>query len=230
VCRKWSEPDQGIWEIRSGQRHHTVSKALCWVALDRLVSLHEEGHLRAPVDQFAAARDEIRSVIEAQGYNPELGSYVTAFDAQDVDASLLLLGLYGYADPKSPEMIGTCRYVHTRLGRGSQLYRYLHTDDGLPPGEGTFGIAGFWAVECRGLGCDVAGAEEAFQAMCRTANDVGLFSEEYDPESGAALGNFPQAFTHIGLINAALTLSAAKQGHERDEDLEAEQPVGREEL
>jgi GH15 family glucan-1,4-alpha-glucosidase len=227
VCRTWQDPDEGIWEVRSGRRHHTFSKAMCWVALDRLVGLHEDGHLRAPVAEFAAARDEIRSAIEARGYREDVGSYVTAFDEPDVDASLLLLGLYGYADPKSPRMLGTCRYVHARLGRDGQLYRYLGIDDGLPPGEGTFGIAGFWAVECRALGGDVAGAERAFETMCRTGNDVGLFSEEYDPDRGLALGNFPQAFTHIGLINAALTLTAAGHGRGRDEEIEAEQPVGK---
>ncbi|MCC7241507.1 MAG: glycoside hydrolase family 15 protein [Acidobacteria bacterium] len=214
VVRRWREPDEGIWEIRSGRRHHTFSKAMCWVALDRLLALHAGGHVRGAVGHFEREREAIRAEIETRGYNAALDSYVATFDGGDVDASLLLLGLYRYADPQSARMRSTFSRVHERLGRNAMMYRYLDTDDGLPPGEGAFGIAGFWAVECRALGGDVAGARRDFEALCGRANDVGLFAEEYDPDTGAALGNFPQAFTHVGLINAALTLAACEPGRE----------------
>jgi GH15 family glucan-1,4-alpha-glucosidase len=209
VCRRWREPDEGIWEVRNGRRHHTYSKAMCWVALDRLLRLHAEGHLRAPVELFARERDEIRAEIEARGYNVHVGSYVSVFDGEELDASLLLLARYGYTDPRSPRMLSTCRQVHERLGTNGLLYRYLDSDDGLPPGEGAFGIASFWAVECRCRQGDVDGAVQAFEHLCSRANDVGLFAEEIDPATGAQLGNFPQAFTHVGLIDAALMLAEA---------------------
>ena len=209
VCRRWREPDEGIWEIRGGRRHHTLSKAMAWLALDRLLTLHREGRLRAPVREFEAARRDIRDVVERDGYDARLGSYVDVLGGGDVDASLLLLGLHGYADPGSPRMRGTHARILERLGAGGLLYRY-RSDDGLPPGEGAFGICSFWSVELRALEGDVDGATSAFEHVLSFANDVGLFAEEIDPSTGAALGNFPQAFTHVGLIGAALTLHASR--------------------
>jgi GH15 family glucan-1,4-alpha-glucosidase len=214
VCRRWREPDDGIWEVRSGRRHHTHSKAMCWVALDRVIRLHEGGHLRAPVRalrEFQRERDLIRAEVEARGYRADLGSYVSVLDGHELDASLLLLARYGYVEPTSPRMVGTCARIHERLGTNGLLYRYLD-EDGLPPGEGAFGIAGFWGVDCRVRQGDVAGAEAVFAHLCRLGNDLGLFAEEIEPATGAPLGNFPQAFTHVGLIDAALTLAAAT-GH-----------------
>jgi GH15 family glucan-1,4-alpha-glucosidase len=206
VCRRWREPDEGIWEIRSGRRHHTFSKAMCWVALDRLLKLHSGGHVQAPAARFVTARDAIRAEIEKRGYSPRLGSYVSTFDSEDLDASLLLLALYGYAAPEDHRIRATCTRIYEQLGDGPLLYRYRHTDDGLSGDEGAFGICSFWGVESRALMGDIQGATDAFEAICRHANDVGLFGEEIDPATGAALGNFPQAFTHVGLISAALTL------------------------
>ena len=206
VCRRWREPDEGIWEGRAGRFHHTHSKVLCWVTLDRLIALHDTGRLRVDRDRFRSERDAIRTAIEARGYNPRLDSYTRLFDGDDLDASLLTLPLYGYHEGTHPRMRATCQRVHERLARDGLVYRY-QTDDGLPPGEGAFGICSFWAVECRARGGDVEGATEAFERLLACANDVGLLGEEIDPETGAALGNFPQAFTHVGLINAALTLA-----------------------
>lgn len=211
VCRRWREPDEGIWEVRGGRRHHTYSKAMCWVALDRLLKLHETGHLRAPTAQCAAEREAIRTEIEARGYNRQLESYVSVLDGDQVDASLLLLSRYGYVAPTAPRMVSTCARLHQRLGRNGLLYRYLD-DDGLPPGEGAFGICSFWSVECRARQGMVADAVADFEHLLSLANDVGLFAEEIDPETGALLGNVPQAFTHVGLIDAALTL-ADRTGH-----------------
>lgn len=205
ACKRWREPDEGIWEIRAGRRHHTYSKAMCWVALDRLLRLHESGHLKAPIEMFTLVRDEIRGVVEARGYDAQLGSYVSVLGGDRVDASLLLLGIFGYAEPGGERMRGTCLRVYEQLAKGPLLYRYSD-DDGMPPGEGAFGIASFWGVEVRARQGDVAGAREDFEHLCGCANDVGLFAEEIDPQTGASLGNFPQAFTHVGLISAALAL------------------------
>jgi GH15 family glucan-1,4-alpha-glucosidase len=206
VCQRWRQPDDGIWERRTPRRQHTHSKAMCWLALDRLVKLHEAGHLRVPVEQFRAERDAIRALVEARGYNTRLSTYVSVLDGDEVDASLLALALHDYADPGSARMRSTCARVRERLGVDGLLYRYTE-DDGLPPGEGAFGICGFWDVECRALQGDHRGALRQFEGLLRTANDVGLLAEETDPATGAALGNFPQGLTHVGLINAALSLS-----------------------
>jgi GH15 family glucan-1,4-alpha-glucosidase len=208
VCRRWREPDEGIWEVRSERKQHTYSKVMCWVALDRLLRLHAAGRLRVPAERFAREQAAIRDQIEEQGFDPGLGSYVSVLRGTAVDASLLQLGRCGYADPASPRMLGTLATVQARLGRNGLLYRYL-TDDGLPPGEGAFGICSFWAVTAQALAGDRDGACKTFELLLGYENDVGLFAEEVDPESGAALGNFPQAFTHVGLIDAALTLAGA---------------------
>jgi len=215
VCRRWREPDAGIWELRFDQRHHTYSKVMCWVALDRLLRLSESGRIRVPVAQFAEARREIARQIEQRGFNTRLGSYVSVFDGADVDASLLHLGRCGYADPTSARMRGTLDVIEARLGRNGLLFRYPADSDGLPPGEGAFGLASFWAVTAKAIAGDVDGATAAFERMLSFANDVGLFAEEIDADSGAALGNFPQTITHVGLVYAALTLAAARSGQAR---------------
>jgi GH15 family glucan-1,4-alpha-glucosidase len=208
VCRRWREPDEGIWEGRAGRFHHTHSKVLCWVALDRLIGMHEAGRLKLPVDALRRQRRALRAEIESRGYNPRLQSYTRTFDGDELDASLLVLPMYGYIDGRHPRMRSTCARIRERLGHNGLIYRYAtRTNDGLPPGEGAFGICSFWAVECLARGGDIAGATRAFEHLLSYANDVGLFAEEIDPATGAALGNFPQAFTHVGLINAALTLA-----------------------
>jgi GH15 family glucan-1,4-alpha-glucosidase len=205
VIRRWQEADEGIWEPRSGRSHHTASKALCWIAIDRLLRLHQRGQLRLDADELRRTRSAIRVAIEERGYSERMGSYVSVFDGEEVDASLLLLGLHGYADPASPRMRNTHAVIRERLGAGGLLYR-------LPPPpepqrrEGAFGICCFWTVELRALEGARGEATAEFERLLACANDVGLYGEEIDPVSGEALGNFPQAFTHIGLINAALAL------------------------
>jgi GH15 family glucan-1,4-alpha-glucosidase len=207
VCRRWREPDDGIWERRAERRHHTHSKAMCWVALDRLLKLHESGHVRVPVAAFERHREAIRSDIERFGFNQHLDSYVSTFGGDEVDASLLVLSLHGYIEAAHPRMKATCRRIRQHLGADSLLYRYRE-NDGLPAGEGAFGICGFWEVQNLVLQGRRGDAVRQFEALLTFANDLGLYSEESDPVSHDALGNFPQALTHIGLINAALELSA----------------------
>jgi GH15 family glucan-1,4-alpha-glucosidase len=174
--------------------------------------MHEAGRLAISVDLFRAQRDAIRNAIETHGYNTQLGSYTRTFDGNELDASLLTLPLYDYVSATHPRMRSTCLRIHEQLARGSLLYRYETgtSDDGLPSGEGTFGICSFWGVECMARAGDIAGATRTFEELLAYANDVGLLAEEIDPDTGAALGNFPQAFTHVGLINAALTLAECR--------------------
>jgi GH15 family glucan-1,4-alpha-glucosidase len=215
VCTRWMEPDEGIWEPRGGRRHNTYSKAMCWVALERLCGLHDHGHLRAPVARYRDEQEAIRTAIETRGYDEALGSYTATLDGHAVDASLLLLARYGYGDPTSARMAGTLERVTADLGTDGLLYRYRDTDDGLPGHEGAFGICSFWAVSQMAQAGEYDRSARAFEHMLLFANDVGLFAEEIDPKSGAALGNFPQAFTHVGLIDAALQLAHERGTHRR---------------
>ncbi|HEX5473061.1 MAG TPA: glycoside hydrolase family 15 protein [Vicinamibacterales bacterium] len=206
VCQVWRDADEGIWEPRGGKRQNTHSKVMCWVALDRLLKLHQDGHLRCPFERFRRERDAIREQVETQAWDDRLNTYVASYEDRHLDASLLRLSFVGFADPHSERMKGTRRAVDAHLGHGPLLYRY-RADDGLPGGEGTFGICGFWGVEACALEGRVDEARERFEALLGYANDLGLFAEEVDPASGLALGNFPQAFTHVGLISAGLTLA-----------------------
>jgi GH15 family glucan-1,4-alpha-glucosidase len=173
--------------------------------------MHESGALRGNLQKLRAERDALRAEIETRGYNEELASYTGTLDGSELDASLLTLPLYGYADAASGRMRSTLAQISSRLGANGLIYRYdSSTPDGLPPGEGAFGICSFWAVECLALAGDVEKAVAAFELLLTYQNDVGLFGEEIDPDTGAALGNFPQAFTHVGLINAALAIEQAR--------------------
>ena len=212
VCRHWQEPDEGIWEPRSGAAHNTHSRLLCWTALDRLLQLHAQGHLdRAPAALFQEHRERIRREIDARAWNPALDSYVAQLDGDSLDATLLLLPWYGFEDAESDRMRRTYARVRERLGAGDALlYRYVTADS---PGEGAFGICSFWGAEYLALGGGTPEvARDSFERLCGYANDVGLFAEEIDPATGAALGNFPQAFTHVGLINAAISLACRLKG------------------
>jgi len=220
VARSWREPDEGIWETRGGRRHHTLSRVMCWVAVDRLIRLADAGQLRADVDYLRLEREAIRAEVEARGFNTRLGSYVSELDGDEVDASLLLVGLHGYASFDDERMRGTLACVRERLGanrrgdggaRETGLLFRNRDDDGLRGREGAFGICSFWGVEALARSGQVEAAREAFESLLSYGNDVGLFAEEIDPDTGAALGNFPQAFTHVGLINAALTLLRASR-------------------
>jgi GH15 family glucan-1,4-alpha-glucosidase len=188
---------------------------MCWVALDRLLRLHRAGQLRAPVDLFEREREALRAEIEARGFNQRLGSYVSVYDGDELDASLLLLARHGFVDPRSQRARGTRDAVLDRLGANGLLYRYRGVDDGLPGDEGAFGICSFWAVDAYALAGEIEAAEALFEGVLGHANDLWLFAEQIDPADGSALGNFPQAFTHVGLVDAALVLEAARSNEER---------------
>jgi GH15 family glucan-1,4-alpha-glucosidase len=215
VIRLWREPDEGIWEVRSGAAHHTHSKVLCWAALNRLLLLEEGGHLKLDRARFSAEAETIRQEIESRGYNSEIASYTRVFGSHDVDAALLALPHFGYLEADDPRMRSTAARIKQELAVGPLLHRYRSdTDDGLPGEEGAFGACAFWWVEWEARAGDLDAAEDHFVTLLQFANDVGLFAEEIDPRTGMHLGNFPQAFTHIGLINAAITLERARKAAE----------------
>jgi GH15 family glucan-1,4-alpha-glucosidase len=207
VCRHWAEPDQGIWEPREEPRHHTHSRLMCWVALDRLIELHERGHCHGlPQAELARQRELIRRDIEERAWNPRLDSYTQELGGDSIDATALLLAVHGFEPASSSRMRQTYERVRERLSPGPGLV--FRNEHHLGDTEGAFGMCGFWAVEflARGGGT-VELARDAFAQCAAYANDLGLFAEEIDPASGDALGNFPQGFTHVGLINAALSLA-----------------------
>lgn len=213
VCRLWQEPDSSIWEIRGARRHYTFSKVMCWTALDCLIKLHERGAivLKSPVDHYRRVRRSIEDVIETRGFNPELGSYTSELEGRHVDAALLLMACIGYKDASDPRMISTYERVQERLGRNGLLYRYEPAYDGFESEEAAFGICSFWAIDNLAKRRELAAAEQAFEHLLGFANDVGLFAEEIDVSTGAPVGNFPQAFTHVGLINVAVAIEEARR-------------------
>ncbi len=211
VCKKWREADHGIWEMRGAPRQHTFSKVMCWLALDRLLKLDKKHvlSLGTLAEEFRRERAAIADVIEQRGFNSRSESYVSELDGNAVDASLLLMPCVGYRSADDPRVASTYERVWQRLGRAGLLYRYESDCDASESHEGTFGICSFWAVHhlaCRG---DIKEAKRLFEHVLSFANDLGLFAEEIDPETGSALGNFPQAFTHVGLINAAVAIERA---------------------
>jgi GH15 family glucan-1,4-alpha-glucosidase len=228
VALCFDRPDEGIWEVRDLPRRFTHSRVLCWSALDRLCELAEKGHLKkADQAAFAAARDRIREEIETLGWSQQLQSYTRTLAGADVDASLLLLPWYRYCPADAPRMRSTWRRIRERLEIAPGLFRRYYGV--LTAGEGAFGICSFWAAEYLALGGGTpAEAEEQLDTLVRYANDVGLFAEEIDHESGAALGNFPQAYTHVGLINAALSLrDRLERGKREAERARAQMPEAR---
>ena len=214
VCKQWRLPDSSMWEIRGPRRQYTFSKIMCWVALDRLLKLGEQGaiSLRSQAGDFRRERDAIRQTVEAHGFNQALGSYVSELDGSKAMSSLLQAGTLGYCGPNDPRITGTLKLVLQRLSRNGLMYRYEPGYDGDTAPEGAFGICSFWPIELLAMRGEVDQAEKLLDHACSLANDVGLFAEEFNPADGSPLGNFPQAFTHVGLINAALAIERARRG------------------
>ena len=209
VAQNWDQPDEGIWEPRSGRSNNTHSRLMCWTALDRLLAMSEKGLLQnLPSDLFTRERDRIRQQIEKRAWNNTLQSYVSVLDSDEIDATVLRLPWYGFERADSKRMKSTYRLIKEQLGAGNGLlYRYKPQAP-----EGAFGVCGFWGVEHLALAGAFDEAHETFQQLSKYQNDLGLFAEETDPRTGAALGNFPQAFTHVGLISAALTIAEQERG------------------
>jgi GH15 family glucan-1,4-alpha-glucosidase len=204
----WDQPDEGIWEVRGPRRHFTHSKVMAWVAFDRAVKGVEQFGLPGPVERWRQLRDRIHASICERGFDPRLGSFVQSYGSRDLDSSLLMLPLVGFLPASDPRVTGTVAAIEHSLLRDGFVDRYTtHPDvDGLPAGEGTFLACSFWLADNYALQGRRAEAVAMFERLAGLANDVGLLSEEYDPAARRLLGNFPQAFSHVSLINTALTL------------------------
>jgi GH15 family glucan-1,4-alpha-glucosidase len=211
VAAHWQLPDSGIWEPREPERHRTHSRLACWLALDRLVELGERGLVSGvDITRMTGEREAIRRDIEQGAWDAENGCYSATLPPSELDASVLLMSYYGFHDAASPRMTQTFARLRERLGAGpGLLYRYERS---IPEREGAFWICSFWAVEhlARGGG-SLADARRWFADACSYANDLGLMAEEIDPTSTAQLGNFPQAYTHVGLVSAALSIEQRRE-------------------
>lgn len=207
VCKQWHKRDSGIWEARGPAQHFTHSKMMCALALDRAAELAVEGRIRADeLDRWRANAAAVRSFVETRCWSDELGSYARAADTPgELDASLLLSAIVDYAPPEDERLQASVDAVRRGLGNGPCVYRY-RTDDGLAGNEGAFLACSFWLAGAWARMGRLDDAAEQLEAATALANDVGLFSEEIDPETNAFLGNFPQAFTHLALVNAAVTI------------------------
>ena len=205
----WNKPDDGIWEVRSGRKHFTHSKVMAWVAVDRGIRLAEEFGLEAPVAEWHEWRQEIHDDVCKKGFDKELNSFVQHYGSKNLDAALLLIPLVGFLPPDDPRIVGTVEAIEGKLLRDGFVIRYDtgEAKDGLPEGEGAFLACSFWLVGCYALLGRVKDARRLFDRLVGLCNDVGLLAEEYDPRRKRLVGNFPQAFSHIGLINAAYTLA-----------------------
>jgi GH15 family glucan-1,4-alpha-glucosidase len=209
VAEHWRDCDNGIWEVRSERTHFTQSKALCWVALDRACRLAAEGFIPDRSERWRAAADELRAFIDGEGWDTERRSYVRATDLRELDASLLTLALLGFHEPSGERIRGTIEAVERELREGPYVYRY-RGEDGVSGGEGAFLTCSFWLADAFARSGRLDDANALMEELLGLANDVGLYSEEIDPRSNEFLGNFPQALTHLALVNAAVSIADAE--------------------
>ena len=203
---RWNEPDEGIWEVRGPRRHFTYSKVMAWVVFDRAVKLIQNYGAPGPLERWTKVREEIRESVLAKGFHQGVGTFVQDYDSDRLDASLLRLPLVGFIDAKDPRMVATVEAIDQRLSSRGLVKRYETTDadtDGLPGQEGVFLACSFWLVDNLVFQGRFQEAKSRFDGLLSLGNELGLFSEEYDPETHRMLGNFPQALTHVGLINTA---------------------------
>ena len=221
----WVRPDAGMWEVRGDLQHFTYSKVMAWVAFDRAVKTVERFGANGPVEHWRQVRDAIHREICERAWDPRLQSFTQAYGSRSLDASLLLLPLVGFLPPRDPRMVGTVRAIERELLEEGLVRRYHthQTDDGLPPGEGRFIACSFWLADNYVLQGRREEAEVLFERLLALRNDVGLLAEEYDPVARRQLGNFPQAFSHVGLINTAFNLQRHRTGpalHRRENPVE----------
>jgi GH15 family glucan-1,4-alpha-glucosidase len=210
VRRDWTLPDNGLWEMRGSRQHTTYSKVMCWAALDALVKLCERKAMRADPAPYAHEREVIRDAILTRGWNETRGAFTGAFGHDYLDASLLLMPRLGVLSADDPRMVATFEAIDKELGHGAQVRRYRDGLDGFSSTEGTFTVCGFWAADYLARRGDTKAAQDRIEALIALANDLLLMSEEIDANTGALLGNFPQGFSHTGLVGAALALAEAR--------------------
>ena len=217
AARRWEEPDQGMWEMRGEPRHHLSSKVLCWTALDRAVKLAPWlGEHGEKAEEWSAARDEIRAAVLERGWSESLQAFAQSFDSDELDAAQLLMPILGFLDADDERMRSTIEAIARDLTEDGLVLRYRNDEglnaDGLTGEEGTFVICSFWLVACLAMAGELERAERLFDSLVAYANDLGLLAEEIDTDNGELLGNFPQAFSHIGLIVAAYAIDTAREG------------------
>ena len=214
AARRWRETDAGMWEMRGEPRHHLSSKVLCWVALDRAIKLGDQLGMHAEVEHWTRERDMIREAVLTRGWSDARQAYAQSFDADELDAAQLLMPILGFLPATDERMRSTIDAIADELTDDGLVLRYRNDEglnaDGLTGEEGTFVICSFWLVSALAKAGEVGRAEELFNKLVSYANDLGLLAEEIDTASGELLGNFPQAFSHIGLITAAWEIDKAR--------------------
>jgi GH15 family glucan-1,4-alpha-glucosidase len=209
----WQKPDSGIWEVRGPRRDFTHSKVMAWVAADRAVKAIERFGAAGPVEKWRALRDRIHHDVCSRGFNTKRNAFVQYYGSNLLDASLLMIPLVGFLPPGDPRVTATVAAIQRELMRDGLVSRYQTETgvDGLPPGEGTFLACTFWLADNLALTGRYAEAREIFERLLALRNDLGLLAEEYDPALRRQVGNFPQAFTHVCLVNTAQNLTLAEQ-------------------
>jgi GH15 family glucan-1,4-alpha-glucosidase len=222
LAKVWTEPDQGIWEVRSGRRHFVFSKVMAWIAFDRAIRSAEAYGLEGPIGQWQRLRAEIHDEVCRRGFAPELGSFVQSYGSKELDASLLLLPKVGFLPIDDERISGTIKAIEHRLMVDGFVLRYdsERSPDGLPPGEGAFLACSFWLADAYMLQQRWGEAKRLFDRLLALRNDVGLLSEEYNPVTRRLVGNFPQAFSHVALVNSAYNFLAV---HAKDQTAEPTQ-------
>jgi GH15 family glucan-1,4-alpha-glucosidase len=217
LTKVWTEPDESIWEVRGGPRHFTFSKVMAWVAFDRVIRGAEKFKLAGKLDEWRALRQQIHDSVCQNGFSTEKNSFVQYYGGDALDASLLLLPLVGFLPPEDPRIKGTVAAIQKELTIDGLVLRYRTHEgvDGLPAGEGVFLACSFWLVDNLVLQGKRKEARALFERLLGLCNDVGLLAEEYDPRAKRHLGNFPQAFSHLALINSALNLENHGPAHKR---------------
>jgi GH15 family glucan-1,4-alpha-glucosidase len=209
VCTIWRTKDSGIWEVRGEPRHYVYSKLMCWVALDRGIKIAQKRNLDAPLDQWKQTLQAIRQTILERGYNRDLNTFVQSFDSDVLDATNLLIAHLGFLPAADPRFQSTLDATMSRLLTDNGLVFRYASEDNLPGQEGTFMLCSFWLVKALAISNRIGEAERVFEELLRYIGPLGLMSEEIDLHTGKQLGNLPQAFSHIGLVNSALYLDLA---------------------
>jgi GH15 family glucan-1,4-alpha-glucosidase len=214
----WDEPDEGIWEMRGERRPFVHSRVMAWVGFDRAVRMVERYGREGPVERWREAREAVQREVCERGYEPERNTFTQSYGSRGLDAATLLIPAVGFLPPDDERVVGTVEAVQRELCRDGFVLRYDTTEaaDGLPPGEGAFLPCSFWLADALTLIGRLDEARELFDRLTGLANDVGLLAEEYDPRLGRQVGNFPQAFTHVGLVNTAMNLDRATASPARE--------------
>jgi GH15 family glucan-1,4-alpha-glucosidase len=209
----WEQPDDGIWEVRGPRRHFVHSKMMAWVAVDRQIKRAKLGRLSLDIPRWEKLRDAIHEQVCRQGFDADVNSFVQFYGSQHLDASILMMPLVGFLPANDPRVIGTVKAIETNLMQNGFIQRYTEDPavDGMPHGEGAFLACSFWLADNYELQGRHDDAVRLFERLLSIRNDVGLLSEQYDPIAKRQLGNFPQAFSHVGLVNTAFNLTGGSK-------------------